>query len=298
VLLAVASTAVFAVMHALVRQVASSGLHAFEIAFFRSLFGALTIAPLLVRAGWIALRTAQPRLQVARAFLGAISMTAWFYGLGVVPIAEATALSFCSAIFASLGAVLFLGERMGARRWSAVATALVGALVILRPGLEAVQPGSLFVVLSAVTWGTGVVIVKKLSATDTPVAITAWMAISLTVVTAVPATLVWVWPSPMQLALLIIIGVLGTTGTLLYTHAMRLTEATVVIPIDFTRLIWASAIGFFVFAESPDLGTWLGGALIMGSTVYIAWREAKLRRQTAPDGAMARPGRRSEGRSG
>lgn len=265
-------------MHALVRQV-SADLHPFEIAFFRSVFGLLTLLPLVFRYGPGAFVSAQPRLQLLRGAVSGTSLMCWFYGLSIVPLAEATALSFTNAIFASLGAVLFLRERMGIRRWSAVVVGLIGALVILRPGEAAISVGALIVLIAAACWGGGTVIIKRLSRTDSAVTIALWVATMMIVVSAIPAWLVWIWPTPGQLVWLLLIGALASIGTLAYTQALKLAEATLIIPTDYTRMVWASAIGFFAFGEIPDSWTWAGGFLIIGSTVYIALREVRLDRK-------------------
>jgi drug/metabolite transporter (DMT)-like permease len=275
-----AATAVLTCMHASVRHV-SADMHAFEIAFFRNLFGLFTILPLALRAGMGSFKSRQPGLQVLRSIFGLGAMTAWFYGLSVVPIAQATALSFTSVIFGSLGAALILGERMRARRWSAVAAGFVGALVILRPGLGDVEPAALIVVLSSLCWAGALLTVKKLSTTDSVVCIVTWNSVLLTVLSLPVALPVWVTPSTEQLLWLGIIGVLATLGHLAMTSAFKASDATAVFPVDYTRLLWASVIGYLAFGEIPDLWTWIGGTIIFASTTYIAYREAALRR--APD---------------
>jgi len=272
-----AATAVLTCMHASVRHV-SADMHAFEIAFFRNLFGLFAILPLALRAGMGSFKSRQPGLQVLRSIFGLGAMTAWFYGLSVVPIAQATALSFTSVIFGSLGAALILGERMRARRWSAVAAGFVGALVILRPGLSDVEPAALIVVLSSLCWAGALLTVKKLSTTDSVVCIVTWNSVLLTVLSLPVALPVWVTPSTEQLLWLGIIGVLATLGHLAMTSAFKASDATVVFPVDYTRLLWASVIGYLAFGEIPDLWTWIGGTIIFASTTYIAYREAALRR--------------------
>ena len=274
-LLAVSSTAVFSVMHALVRHVSGS-VHPFEIAFFRSLFGLVAVMPLIIRAGPSVLKSQHPKLLVARALCSAASMLCWFYGLSVVPIATATALSFTNVLFGSIGVALFLGERMRVRRWSAVVLGFVGMLLIVRPGFAVVDHGTLMVLVSAVLWGVSLVMIKTLLRTDGTVTVVAWAAISLTIVTAIPALTVWAWPSWQDLLWLALIGTLATVGTLGWTYALKTAEATLIIPLDFTRLVWAGAIGFLVFAELPDIWTWAGSALIVSSTIYIVVREGKL----------------------
>jgi drug/metabolite transporter (DMT)-like permease len=198
IILMTAATAFLASMHALVRYL-SFELHPFEIAFFRNLFGLAAVLPWLLRTGRAGLVTRRPGLQALRGAVGVVAMLAWFYGLSVVPIAEATALSFTSAIFASLGAVAFLGERMRLRRWAAVFVGFAGTLMILRPGFATVDAGALVVMLSAVSWAGSLLIVKALTRTDSNVSIVAWMAIMMTLLSFFPALPVWAWPSLEQL---------------------------------------------------------------------------------------------------
>ena len=263
-------------MHGLVRHV-SAEMHPFEIVFFRNLFGLLVLVPFAVRAGRAGLVSHRPGLQLLRGVVVAVAMFSWFYGLSVVPIAQATALSFTSAIFGSLAAVAFLGERMRRRRWTAVAISVVGVLVVLRPGLAGLDAGSLIVLLASLAWAGSVVLVKLLSRTDSSVAIVTWITMILAVLSLPPALLVWTWPTPAQLAWLGLIGALGTAGHLAMTRSFRLADVTAVLPIDFTRLIWTSLIGYLAFAETPDIWVWIGGTVIFTSTTYIAYREHRAR---------------------
>ena len=272
-----AATAVLTCMHATVRHV-SDGMHPFEITFFRNLFGLFAILPLALRAGVASLKSRQPGLQLLRSGFGLVAMLTWFYGLSVVPIAQATALSFTSVIFGSIGAALVLGERMGLRRWSAVLAGFIGALVILRPGFDEVDPAALIVMLSSILWAAALLTVKRLATTDTVVCIVTWNSILLTVLSLPVAMTVWVTPTGEQLLWLALIGVLATLGHLAMTGAFKASAATVVFPVDYTRLLWASVIGYVAFAEIPDAWTWIGGTVIFASTTYIAYREATQRR--------------------
>jgi len=277
-LLSVASAGVFAVMHALVRHV-SETQHPFEIAFFRSLFSLAAILPLVVRFGPSMFKANRPGLLILRGVLNAASMLCWFFGLSLVPIAEATALSFSNILFASTGVAIFLGERMRLRRWSAVFVGFCGMLLILRPGAAALEVGSLLILVAAMMWGINTVILKQLSKTDGTLTIVAWAATFLTLATFFPALTVWKWPTLEELMWLALIGTLATIGSLAWTAALKMTEASLLIPTDFTRLVWAALIGFFFFAELPDGWTWAGSALIIASTAYIGFRENQLARQ-------------------
>ena len=262
-------------MHALVRFL-SAELHAFEITFFRNLFGLLVMAPLMFRAGLEELNSRQPRLQLLRGCFGILAMALWFYGLSIVPIGEATALSFTAAIFGSIAAALFLGESMRLRRWAAVVTGFVGALVILRPGFQSMQPGAWIVLASSLFWALALVTVKRLSGTDSIVCIVAWNSVLLTLLSLPLALPVWATPTITQLGWLLLIGLLATLGHLAMTNAFRLADATAVFPVDFSRLLWASLLGFLLFGEWPDAATWIGGAIIFASTTYITFRERRV----------------------
>ncbi|MCB1807932.1 MAG: DMT family transporter [Candidatus Competibacteraceae bacterium] len=271
------STALLSCMHGLVRYV-SHTLHPFEIAFFRNLFGLAVVLPLVWRAGAAGFVTKRPGLQVLRGVIGMGAMLGWFYGLSVVPIAGATALSFTAAIFASLGAALFLGERMRLRRWSAVIIGFLGALIVLRPGMETISIGALAILFSSMCWGSNIVIVKRLSQTDNTVSIVVWMSMMLTVFSIFPALFVWQWPTMPELGWLLLLGTLGTGGHLAMVTALKLVDATQIMPLDFSRLIWTSVLGYLVFAEIPDIWTWVGGTVIFASAAFITYREAKLKR--------------------
>ncbi len=278
ILIAVAACAIFATMHALVRLL-SGGLHPFEIAFFRSLFGLVAVLPLAWRIGVQVLVSRNPRLLALRGLLGGVSLLTWFYGLSVVPLAVATVLSFTSVMFSSLGASLILKERMRVRRWTAVILGFTGVVIIVRPGVSAIDAGALIILFAAMLWGGNTVLVKHISRTDETVTIVMWTAIWLTVATAIPAWAVWQAPTWGQILLLALIGILGTAGTYAWTFALKTADATLIVPVDFSRLVWAVAIGFMAFGEIPDRYMWIGAALIVGSTAYIGWRESKLARE-------------------
>ncbi len=269
------ATLALATMHGIVRYL-SQDLHPFVIVFFRNVFGLLAILPLLASHGLKTLRTPQHKLHVLRAAMGICAMLSWFYALSRVPITNATALSFSAAIFASLCAWLFLGEIIRIRRWMAIACGLIGVLVVLRPGLEGFNAYSLLVVASTISWGVSITIVKKLSETDSAVCIVAWMAISLTVLSIVPAMIFWQQPDWQQLAWLALVGILATGGHLAMTHALKLADTALVMSVDFFRLIWTTLIGTLFFAELLDLWTFVGAAIIFASAWYIIFRESKI----------------------
>ncbi len=271
-----AATVGFAAMHGGVRYLSvEMDLHPFEIAFFRNLFGMLALAPWFLRQGVRPLRTQRLGLHTLRAVINVVAMLLFFMGLSLTPIAQVQALAFTAPLFASLLAVVFLGERMGLPRWSALIVGFAGALIIIRPGGESLDTGSLLVLASAATWSLAVIIIKTLSRTDSSVTITAYMVLLMTPMSLLPAVFVWQWPDPWQLALLAFVGISGTLAQLAMAQSLHLADTTTVMPLDFMKLIWGAIIGYWLFNEVPDAAIWIGGGVILAAATYIAVRESR-----------------------
>jgi drug/metabolite transporter (DMT)-like permease len=279
-LLMVLGTLVFAAMHVAIRY-STQYLSGFEVAFFRNLFGLFVIAPLLVRTGPALFHTKKLSLHLVRAVINAISMVCFFIGLSMTPIARATALAFTAPLFTALFSALFLGEVFRWRRWSALVVGFLGALIILRPGLQEVDTGGLLVICSSLLWAIAMIDIKVLGRTESSQTITAYVTVLLTVLTFFPALLVWQTPSLELWLWMIFIGVIGTIGQIIITEAIKLADMTVLMPFDFLKLVWAAFLGIIFFAEVPDALTWVGAAVVFASSFYIVWREAKLRRGRA-----------------
>jgi drug/metabolite transporter (DMT)-like permease len=287
IVLMLVSTVGFAAMHGAVRHL-SAELHPFEIAFFRNIFGLLALAPWFLRYGVTPLRTRRLPLHGLRAGLNIIAMLSFFYALSITSLARVTSLSFTAPLFATLLAMLVLGEVVRLRRWVAMLCGFVGTLVILRPGFTEIDQGSLLVLLSAAAWASALTVIKVLSRTDSSVTITCYMVVLMAPISLVPALWVWQWPTGQQLLWLVAIGVVGTLGQLVMTQALKEAETSVVMPFDFFKMIWASLLGFIFFAEVPTLFTWIGAGIIFASTSYIAYREHKVTRAPPPE-SVARP---------
>ncbi len=261
------------VMHALVRQL-SNELHPFEVAFFRNLFGLAFVLPLLAHAGLDQLRPRRPGLLALRGAVDGCAMLAFFSALSLAPLATVTALSFTAPLFATVLAIPILREIVGIRRAVSIVVGFVGAVIVIRPGAEGlISAGAAATLFSAFFWGFALCLIKLLSRHETSIAITFWAALGLIPITLVAAAPVWTMPSLAEIGGLAILGACGTTAQLCLAQAMRLADATVVMPIDFTRLVWSAVLGYLLFAEVPDAGTFIGGTLIFSSVVYIAYRE-------------------------
>ena len=269
----------FAAMMAIVRHV-SSEIPPLEAVFFRNLLGTVFILPLVFYAGWDQLHTGRPAMHLLRAVLGLISMLLLFTALSLLPLADVTALSFTAPLFATIGAALLLQEHVGARRWTATLVGFCGALVILRPGMGAFSGASLVALASAVAMAAAQLSVKSLSRTEHPNAIVLIMGLLMTPMSLLPVAFVWTWPSWSTFSWLLLMGLAATIGQVCLVRAMQAADASAVMPFDFSRLIFASALGWLAFDEHPDKWTWIGAATICVATVYNRVREAKLARPT------------------
>jgi len=272
ILLMCVSTVAFAVMHALVRHV-STELPPFQIAFFRNLFGLAFLLPLLVRSKFVMFRTNRIGLHAVRAVINIVAMLMFFTALSTTPLAKVTALSFTAPIFMAVLSILVLGERFRVYRWLAIAAGFLGMLIILRPGIVALDTGGLLAAGSAALWAVAMVMIKLLSRTESSLSIVAWMGVFLCVFSLGPALWVWQPPTNENLVWLSFIGLSGTVAQISLSQALKETEPTSVLPFDFLKIIWTALLGAWFFAETPDLYTWVGAAVIFSSGLLIAYRE-------------------------
>jgi len=273
--LMVVATMCFVTMQSLIRQVGGE-LPPVEVAFFRNLFGFMAIAPIFLRYGLQPLRTQRFKLHAVRGVLQAVSMMAFFTGVTMAPFAEATSISFSGPLFATVLAVFILRERIRLRRIMALLFGFAGVMIVLRPGFAEVGLGQALLLGSSLIWGFAMIVIKRLGVTESAMTMTAYMGIVMTPISFVPALFVWVTPNLEQLAWMFVIGVFGTIGHFCFASAFKRADSSALLPLDFLRLFWASALGFLMFNEVPDLWTWVGGGVIFASATYIAFREAQL----------------------
>ena len=282
VLLMTASTVIFGCMAVCIR-LASEQLHPFEIAFFRNFFGFVFILPMLVRHGPSLLRTNKLPLYLVRCLIGIVSMLAGFWAIVNLPLAQAIALSYSTPLFVTIGAVLVLGEIVRARRWTAVLVGFLGVVLIVRPGSDDFTAGSLVALMAAVASASVAISIKFLSRTEHPDAIVLYTTMLWVPMSLVPALFVWETPVGITWLWIILAGGLGTTAHMFWTRALKLGDASMLTPISFMQILVVAVFGYFLFDEALDRWTVLGAAVIFGSNVYIARREARLARQTVTD---------------
>ena len=256
-------------------RILSADLHTFEIVLFRNLVGILVIPPFLGRLGWYTLRTKRAGWIGLSSIALLASMLCFFAAVAEMPLAEVTALAFTKPLFATAGAALILAEIVRLRRWTAVLVGFVGVLIVVQPGAEAVSPFAGLVLLSALFAATVALIVKNLTATESPTTIVLYQSLFTTALSVPLALFYWQTPTLFELLLLFIVGALGTVSWLCMTRAFVLADASIVVPFEFARLPLIAVVAYFLFAEVPTIWTWLGGAVIFGATAYITHREVR-----------------------
>ena len=253
-----------------------------QAAFLRYLLGLVFLLPVLTALRDLRLDRGTWGLIAARGAFHTLGVALWFYAMARIPIADVTAMNYLSPIYVTLGAALFLGERLAARRVIAVGVALCGALIILRPGFREVGPGYLAMLVTAVTFGGSYLMAKVLSGRVSAGGVVAMLSITVTIGLAPLAIAVWVPPTPWELAILMAVACIATTGHYTMTLAFRAAPLAVTQPVTFLQLVWAVLLGALVFGEGVDLFVILGGTVIVGAVSFISWREAVLKRRITP----------------
>lgn len=275
----IVSCVAFAVMWALIR-LASATLHPFEIVFFRNIIGLAVLSPMLLRHRGL-LKSARMPIHLRRATSGFIATLGTFYAIANAPLATVLAINYTAPLFATVGAVLLLGESIHARRIAALLVGFAGMLIVLRPGTAPLTPGLIAAMLSAVATGLSYIAVRSLVGSDDSRAVAAWSFILMTPPSLVVAVFVWRWPSVQAWPLLVAIGFAAAIGQSALSNAFAASEASAVLPYDFVRFGLITAFGIGLFGERYDLGTFVGGGIILGTTIYLAYREAIVGRRTA-----------------
>lgn len=274
----------------LVRNV-SAQLHPFEIAFIRNAAQLMFMVPWVCIVGLSTLKTKRIGAHIRRSVFGVVAMLTWFWVLTQMPIAQATALSFSAPLFTTLGAALFLGERVGLRRWLAVSFGFGGVLMIIRPGFQDIGQAQVLAVVAAVLIAGAMLSNKSLTRSENPNVMVVWMGIIMSILSLPPAIMVWQWPNVNGWMWLGLIGLVATAAHLSINRAFAIGEASFIAPYGFVQIPFVALVGFISYGEIPDLWTWIGGGVIIGSGIYTAHREAKAKRQAQiSTSAIAPPG--------
>lgn len=281
----------FALMMASVKLASDHGAYVLEILFYRSLFSLPLIAAwLVVGPGRAGIRVVRPRAHVSRAAIGLTAMLFNFQAISMLPLAEATVISFSVPFFATALAAFFLREQVGRHRWSAIAVGLVGVVVVVQPGSAHIAPlGAAVGIVAALGVASVTVTLRQLGSTETATATVFWFAIASTIVTGLAMPWVGQAHDATSWWLLLCVGITGGIAQLFNTASLRLAPIPVLAPFDYTQLLWATLLGWLIWHTRPTAATWAGAAIIVASGLYIVHRERRLRRAASAAPASPRP---------
>ena len=257
-----------------VRSVADD-INPLQAGFMRYAFGTLLLLPMAFKFKATDLA---PRLvggHIIRSIVHAISVLLWFYAVTKISLADLTALSFTAPVFITLGAFLFLGETFSYRRLGGIVTAFIGAVIILRPGVEAISLGAIAILISAPFQAASTLIGKHLAPRTSTYAMVFYLSLFVTLTSLIPTLFVWNLPSLNTCVLTFGAAVLATCAHFCWTKSFQIADLSFTQPGMYFTLIWAVAMGFFIYDERPDVWSGAGAAIIIAATAYIAARERR-----------------------
>lgn len=263
-------------------KLAGEKFSVFQILLVRQAVMALIVAPTILKGLPNSLTTRRPGLQALRVIFATTAMLCGFTALIELPLADATALSFSKAFFLTVFAILFLGETVGAHRWGATIIGFLGVLLMLRPeGSGFVNPYALLAIASAGCAGMVMVILRILTRTDSPTTILTYQAVCVGLLMLVPGIYTWTPPTAWEWGVLIFIGAISWAAQMCNIMAFRSGEATSIASLDYTRLLYATFFGIWVFGQWPSWETLVGAGIIIAASLYTVRREAIRGRELA-----------------
>ena len=283
------TAALLAVMFALVKLASMRGVNVVESLFYRQCGSALCATGLVaIGPGFASLRTQRVWAHVGRMALGIGAMGLNFLAFIMLPLSEATTIGFSVPIFSVILAAAVLGEPTGRWRWGAVAAGFAGVLLIVRPGHGDVPLlGASIALLAALLTASVTIVIRRLGATERAATTVFWFAISSLAPLGLAMLVFGHSHEPQTWKLLGGIALAGGLAQLTLTGALRLAPVALVMPMDYTSLLWALLLGYSIFGELPTVGIWIGAPIIIASGLIIVWREHRLHRRAAPSSEAA-----------
>jgi drug/metabolite transporter (DMT)-like permease len=254
---------------------------AMEIFFFRSVIGFFLVLAVMWRDPFEPLRTKRPGMHFLRGATGALGNACFFWTLTHMMLADAMALQFSRPLFMIPLAMIFLGEIAGWRRTGVALAGFCGIAIYARPFTAGFEPGVFVGALGALAGGLVVICIKRLHTSEPTRVIMFYYAFWNTLIAAVPAAIWWVTPNVYELVLLTLIGFVGISGQALITHGLAHGDATVLVPLDYSRIVYSAIIGYLLFSEVPGPWSFAGMALIVAASLYLVLTE-KRRQPAAP----------------
>ena len=268
------AAALLTVMTVIIKLLGSD-LHIMQILFMRQVFMTAIVAPQILRDFPGSLETTRPGLQVLRVACALVAMTCGFTAVIHLPLVDATALGFAKSFFITIFAIFILAESVGPRRWLAVAAGFLGVAVMMQPGTDSFSYYGLMALAGAAGAGLVMVLIRLMSRTERPITILSWQAVGVGLATAGPAIYFWQWPTPGEWMLLIGLGAISYVAQMSNIMAYKWGEASLLASLDYVRLLYATLFGSSLAASLPGINTWIGAGIIVVSSIYMVWREAK-----------------------
>jgi drug/metabolite transporter (DMT)-like permease len=266
-------TMVFALNDTFVKILGGT-IHPVEMVFFRYCVGMLVMTPVFLRAGREIMTTQKLPLHIGRGIIAGIGQAGAFYAVVHLLLADATAVQFSRPLFMTLLAVFILGETVGWRRWTATLVGFGGVLVMVRPGHTGFDIAWIVAIVTALIFALAMILIRKLAQTEPPTRIIFYYHLTGVGFFVLPTVWVWQTPTAEEWFFLVMIGLTTTAAMVCFVRGLAVGEASIVGPMEYTRLIYAALLGYFLFAEIPVIWTWIGAAIIVASALYIARREA------------------------
>lgn len=273
------SCILFSIMGGLIRYLSILDFHPFMTAFVRTLLAIFFLAPTFLKVGFSGLKTERLGLHFFRGLVSAVAVIASFYAVTVIPLAISTSYSFAAPVMATVLAVIFLKERVHLPRIMAIIAGFIGMLILLRPGTVPISLGVIAALISSVCVAFAIICIRTLSQTDKPNVVAVYSLLFTLPISFCFALTQWTWPTGNIWWILPLVGFCAATAQFSISKAFSQAETTAIMPIDFTRLLFAAVIGYTFFDETPDIYTFVGATIILSSAVYAAHREAKRKKE-------------------
>ena len=270
-----------AVLMSVFLKLAQEDSNVFTIGFLRFFFGLLLITPIIIQSNFKIYNTINFKLHILRCIINVPMMIFGFAALTYIPLEQIKAIGFLSPILVVILSVIFLGERIYLIRTFSLILGFIGTLIILRPGFIEINIGVYMVLASALLWSCVIIITKFMSKNDSAMTILTFQYTFVTLFTLPLAIIYWNTPSFISLIYTLLAAIVGTVLHLCINNAYKLSDLSIIQPVWFTQLVFASFLGFIIFGSLPDFFTWIGAILVFISVLIITYRENYLKKDIA-----------------
>ena len=270
-----------AVLMSVFLKLAQEDSNVFTIGFLRFFFGLLLITPIIIQSNFKIYNTINFKLHILRCIINVPMMIFGFAALTYIPLEQIKAIGFLSPILVVILSVIFLGERIYLIRTFSLILGFIGTLIILRPGFIEINIGVYMVLASALLWSCVIIITKFMSKNDSAMTILTFQYTFVTLFTLPLAIIYWDNPSFISLIYTLLAAIVGTVLHLCINNAYKLSDLSIIQPVWFTQLVFASFLGFIIFGSLPDFFTWIGAILVFISVLIITYRENYLKKDIA-----------------